>query len=375
MFNDISPFIGSAVTHFSIIGEDDDIDADLPQVLLSLSLHCPSIQQVNIPPYFQVDLSSLVNRWDSLTYLKCVQSPFTTDGIAHLACLPNLSRLDFLLLDGVDHKVISRASMGSPFPALEKLSVATAHIPLITNFLDIVHSNRLRKICGYLEVPPPLPALKRFLEKLGTIRSYAVFDHLEINDALEMHDAEHSRINTCVVTPTDLEPLFLLKNIRHLSIDLDIALAVDNAWLEVAASTWPHLHHLQLEGRVFPHTGPDSKVTPVGLPVLAELRELQFLMVRIDTAATNWSTLGVCSTTVKTLRLDGSNIKDPLTDFRHLLDMFPRVNCVGVRGLRQEIRVAIEKMLRENKRQRLASSSSSRTAARTYIPCPHTETI
>ncbi|KIM84830.1 hypothetical protein PILCRDRAFT_371039 [Piloderma croceum F 1598] len=110
------------------------------------------------------------------------------------------------------------------------------------------------------------------------------------------------------------------------------------------------------------YTGPGSKVTPVGLPVLTELRELQFLMVRIDTAATNWSTLGVCSTTVKTLRLDGSNIKDPLTDFRHLLDMFPRVNYVGMRGLRHEICVAIE-MLRENKRQRLASSSSSRTAA------------
>jgi hypothetical protein len=250
--------------------------------------------------------------------------------------------------------------MCSAFPALEKLSVATAHITLITSFLDMVHSCRLRKICIYLEVAPPLPALQCFLRKLGTIRSHAIFDHLEINDGLEIHDTRYPQMNSCVVTPQDLEPLFSLKNIRHLSIDLDIVLAVDNAWLEVAASTWPHLHYLQIEDRVSPQIGPASKITPVGLPVLAHLRELQFLMVRIDTRATNWSSkLGICSTTVKTLRLDGSNIKDPLTDFRHLLDMFPRVNCVGVRGLRQEIRVAIEKMLRENKRQRLATSSAS----------------
>jgi hypothetical protein len=72
MFLDISPFIGPNVTHFSIIGEDNDLtDLDLQKALLSLSLNCPSIRQVKIPYTLPVDLSGLMCSWHSLTYLKC----------------------------------------------------------------------------------------------------------------------------------------------------------------------------------------------------------------------------------------------------------------------------------------------------------------
>jgi hypothetical protein len=361
MFFDINPFLGPTVTHFNIISDGDCFFGVEPlEVLLSLSSHCPSIQQVNIPHTVPADLSGLISRWHSLTHLQCVQSAFTAEGIAHLACLPNLSRLAFRLEDGLDYKDISTMQ----FPALETLFVDASRLTLMSNFLDIVHSPHLRKIIIFLVDSPSLLTLQCFFAKVGAICSNAIFEHFEIRDS-HNHDL-------CVITPRDLEPLFSFKNLRHLSIDLHIVIAVDNAWLKTATSTWPRLHHLQIEDRVFPQYNPDRKISPTGLLVLANLRELHFFMVRIDTRAMDWSSNpGVCSTTVKTLRLDGSNIEDPLTDFRHLLDMFPRVNCVGVRGLGPVVRAEIEKMLRENKRQRLVSSSSCRAIGKyVYHYCP-----
>src|ERR1700735_3093116 len=100
----------------------------------------------------------------------------------------------------------------------------------------MVHSSHLRKITVYLDDTPPLLTLQHFLRRLSAIRSHVV-DHLEISDA------HNSRVDPYIITPHDLEPLLSFKNLRHLSIDLHAIIAVDNAWLKVAVSTWPRLHH------------------------------------------------------------------------------------------------------------------------------------
>ncbi|RDB21614.1 hypothetical protein Hypma_011192 [Hypsizygus marmoreus] len=118
--------------------------------------------------------------------------------------------------------------------------------------------------------------------------------------------------------------LFSLQSLRNLEIDVQAVSLLDDSWISGAATAWPGLQQLSLDGRGTPHA------TLAGwVPLLKNCAELELLHITSIFRPFSTKLLsGVCNAHITHIGSQASVLESPTAVFRCLTAMFPRLRSV-----------------------------------------------
>ena len=167
------------------------------------------------------------------------------DNLITISQYPHLSHLTISLDEDHTGALDSRATTGSFFSALRRLSVHCDDIPMITRIIQTITSPNLKSISlisseaygSCTEVSSLLRAIARH-KRLTSLRvSIKGSDEEDIQGSPDF-----------IITGKTLEPSFELKELTDYRINV-FALSLTKEWLKKMAQSWPKLTNLELASR------------------------------------------------------------------------------------------------------------------------------
>jgi hypothetical protein len=211
-----------------------------------------------------------------------------------------------------------------PFPALEYVHIVTPDLNTCTSFIRTFDTYRLKRFRLRLATAPTLAAMESHISTLHNFCSHTALQKLEIT----------SIVNGQVITSRDLtidsgilRPLFVLRGLLDVIIELPNHFVLDNAFIGDVASSWPLLRTLALRG---PWPKP-HKITLEGLlPLAQKCPRLTHLDLAIDgTVPPPWTQIrpgnGVSNSALLHLGVNESEVQNEEEVAAYLSDIFPRV--------------------------------------------------
>jgi hypothetical protein len=269
------------------------------------------------------------SRFIHLSTVECPFTPVSLDAVGHLARLPNLHKVSFILDD--DSGDISTLAMpAQPFPSLRELDLSVPNvvygIGFIRSCLPSVSLN------SFEFFTPRLPSSGEIHQLFSALSSHLVLQSLTDVLLLLDHHRDHD------VGPTlefrDFEPLLQFNNLQSLHITTGFSPERLSDNLLVAMSlAWPLLTSLTLYSCLT--VSPQPQCTFDGILYLAErCRSLKFLGIPFMASAQIDRSIrpggGPVNRNLKELTVGKSPINDSRAVASLLLDVFPSLERIDV---------------------------------------------
>jgi hypothetical protein len=263
-----------------------------------------------VPPDSSIDIMQLCRAFQRLEWLDMPFMKLTHGILAHLATLPELKKLNasIAILELMQFNLLQFPDTDI-FPCLSKLSLTTEDLTTFSELFNRPGFPRLRSftIKRFQEVG--IWNLDSFFQKLQNYLSRSPLEEIILCKA-NARRAFPPVNNASAFTSKSLEPLLSFPNISVLKVNLDGAIALDDAALKRVAESWPNLRVFCLFDQAR-KTIPSFTLTEGLLPLITACPQLEELTLRVNFTyiptfarlggvipARNLRLLNVCTSTV-----------------------------------------------------------------------------
>ncbi|KAJ6575747.1 hypothetical protein DFH09DRAFT_981276 [Mycena vulgaris] len=309
-------------------------------LLPSLAAQCPSLLDVDIyasdelQPQSQTAVSLFVG---GLTRLETLIVPsLDRAALEHLGRLPNFTCLTLqaqLPLPLPDSPIPPNQAL---FTSLECLAITGTDI---SDIFDLLSHSPIDNIDASFPTSTTASAITKCYSALASACAHSPLSSLALGEANRLFSepdptqATAAQIAISLVHGRQLRPLFVLANLRTVSLSTPVGFDLDNATVSELAHAWPHLETLQFGASDFVHV--PSRVTLAGLlPFAKHCSLLRTLEIPLDASVVPaWADQTtrqkrIAQKRLTELRVQRSPIFAPLAVAGFLSSVFPTLRSV-----------------------------------------------
>ncbi|KIM81101.1 hypothetical protein PILCRDRAFT_9131 [Piloderma croceum F 1598] len=327
----IEPYLSRSIITFEICNRNPPVNPNFNEVyddlLSSLAILCPFIVDLRIPHGTNSAMTShypgasleCAREWNHLQTI-FVSSEISLDAFRFIAPLPNLKDLSCFIHPNFKAEDLRDASQGPFFRSLEILDVQTYDIAPCRTLMELMVESPLVSVIVAPNRSLLLSDVGSFISAVCRPPAHRFINDFRLMDCEYMAEVDH------YVGTTAFEPLFMLKELRTLSISFPSTCRFDDQWLARAANTWPNLEHFSVLGA----KDGVPQITFQGMTALLDSSPgLCFIELDIDERSADFTSKHqVTYPNIRTLSLGRSFIDAPLKILEHISNVFPDLNAL-----------------------------------------------